>query len=63
MTRTVEQRLVELEERIAFIDDAVQSLDATIAAQDRLLLELRREIAGKCRRGRAERLGCGADQI
>ncbi|MBS0571413.1 MAG: SlyX family protein [Proteobacteria bacterium] len=45
MDPTLEQRLTELETRIAFLDQAVQSLDATVAAQDRILQDLQREIA------------------
>lgn len=39
---TLEQRLTELETRIAFLDSTVNSLDLVIARQDRFLLELER---------------------
>src|SRR5262249_51161551 len=42
----LEQRLTELEVRIAFLDQTVQSLDATVATQGRMLDDLRREFAG-----------------
>jgi len=42
--------MTELEVRLAFLDNTVQSLDATVAAQDRLIMELRRE----CERLREE---------
>ncbi len=41
MSATLEQRLTELETRFAFLEQTAQSLDATVAAQDRLLLQLR----------------------
>ncbi len=40
---THEQRLTELEMRVAFLDSTVHSLDAIVAAQDRLLIEMKRE--------------------
>jgi len=43
VTDLLEQRLTELEVRIAFIDSTVQALDASVAAQDRLLNQLRNE--------------------
>jgi SlyX protein len=39
-----EQRTTELEVRLAFVENTVQTLDATVAAQDRLLLQLRRDL-------------------
>jgi len=45
MTIALEQRLTELEVRMAFHDHTVQSLDATVAEQDRLLVQLRGEFA------------------
>ena len=47
MSGTLEQRLTELEVRIAFLDQTVQALDTTVAAQDRLLDDLKREFARK----------------
>jgi SlyX protein len=43
MTATLEQRLTELETRFAFLEQTAQSLDSTVAAQDRLLAQLRRQ--------------------
>ena len=43
MNATWEQRLIELETRVAFMDNTVQSLVASVTAQDRLSGELRRE--------------------
>jgi SlyX protein len=43
MTASLEQRLTELETRFAFLEQTAQSLDATVAAQDRLLSRLRIE--------------------
>ncbi len=41
---TLEDRLTELEVRLAFIDDAVGSLNAAVAAQDRGMLQMRQEL-------------------
>lgn len=41
MHASLEDRLTELEMRIAFVDDTVGSLNEAVAAHDRLLLELR----------------------
>ena len=38
---SLEERLTELETRLAFIDDAVQSLSDTIALHDRQMLAMR----------------------
>jgi len=43
MSAGPEQRLTELEVRCAFIEQTLQSLDSTVAAQDRALADLRRE--------------------
>jgi len=43
MTGSLEQRLTELEVRIAFIENTVQALDVAVATQDRLLEQFRRE--------------------
>ena len=40
---SIEQRLTELEVRLSFLDSTVQSLDAAVAAQDRILVDLQRE--------------------
>lgn len=41
---TLEDRLTELEVRLAFIDDAVGSLNAAVAANDRSTLQMRQEL-------------------
>jgi SlyX protein len=43
MTLSLEERLTELETRFAFLEQTAQSLDTTVAAQDRLLSRLRIE--------------------
>ncbi len=43
--RTAEVRLEELETRLTFQDDLIDSLNDTIARQDRELLELARRLA------------------
>jgi SlyX protein len=43
MTASLEQRLTELEVRIAFIENTVQALDAAVAAQDRAIAQFRLE--------------------
>jgi SlyX protein len=40
MSGSLEDRLTELEVRLAFVDDTVNSLNDTVAAHDRLLHEL-----------------------
>ncbi|HVJ62012.1 MAG TPA: SlyX family protein [Tahibacter sp.] len=40
---SLEERLTELEVRFAFLEEAVTSLNNTIAAHDRLLLDMRDE--------------------
>ena len=40
---TLEERLTELEVRLAFLDDVVASLNASVAAHDKLLHDFRRE--------------------
>jgi SlyX protein len=40
-TVSLEERLTELEVRLAFLDDSMHSLSTTIAAHDRLLHDLR----------------------
>lgn len=40
---TLEDRLTELEVRMAFIDDAVVSLNAAVASQDRASLQMRHD--------------------
>ena len=40
---SLEERLTELEVRFAFLEDAVTSLNNTIVAHDRLLLDMRDE--------------------
>ncbi|MGA8279209.1 MAG: SlyX family protein [Rhodanobacteraceae bacterium] len=46
MSTSIEERLADLEIRLAFMDDAVTTLNGTVVAQDRniarLTLELRR---------------------
>ncbi|MEP6940112.1 MAG: SlyX family protein [Rudaea sp.] len=41
---TIEDRLNELEVRMSFLDGTVQSLDATVIAQDRLLADMLRRL-------------------
>jgi SlyX protein len=41
MSASLEDRLTELEVRIAFVDDTMNTLSETVAAQDRHLHELR----------------------
>lgn len=41
---TLEERLTELEVRLAFIDDGVSALNAAVAMQDQTMLGMRREI-------------------
>jgi SlyX protein len=41
---TLEDRLTELEVRIAFIDDGVAALNAAVAMHDQSMLDMRREI-------------------
>ena len=43
MAASLEERLTELETRFAFLEQTTQSLDSTVAAQDRLLSQLRQE--------------------
>ena len=50
---TLEERLTELEIRLAFIDDAVTSLNAAAAAQDQAM----HTMAGELTRLRAELMG------
>ena len=40
MSGSLEERLTELEVRVAFVDDAVNSLNDTVAVHDRRLHEL-----------------------
>ena len=40
MTPSLEERLTELEVRLAFIDDTVHALNETVAVHDRLLRDL-----------------------
>ncbi|HJU38319.1 MAG TPA: SlyX family protein [Tahibacter sp.] len=40
---SLEERLTELEVRFAFLEDAVTSLNTTVATHDRLLLDMREE--------------------
>ncbi|HOV56988.1 MAG TPA: SlyX family protein [Rhodanobacteraceae bacterium] len=42
-TPTLEERLTELEVRFAFLEDAVATLNGTVAEHDRLLLHMRTE--------------------
>ncbi|MEO7014183.1 MAG: SlyX family protein [Dokdonella sp.] len=41
---SLEERLTELEVRLAFIDDGVASLNAAVAMQDQMMLGMRREL-------------------
>jgi SlyX protein len=41
---SLEERLTELEVRLAFIDDGVSALNAAVAMQDRNMLDMRREL-------------------
>ena len=41
---TLEERLTELEVRLAFIDEGVQALNSAVALQDQTLLAMRREL-------------------
>lgn len=41
---SLEERLTELEVRLAFIDDGLASLNAAVAMQDQLMLGVRREL-------------------
>ena len=41
MSATLEQRLTELETRFAFLEQTANTLDSTVAAQDRLILQLK----------------------
>ena len=41
---SLEERLTELEVRLAFIDDGVTSLNAAVAMQDQMMLGMRREL-------------------
>ncbi len=43
MTTTLEQRLTELETRFAFLEQTAHTLDSTVAAQDRLIHQLKRD--------------------
>ena len=43
MSLSLEERLTELETRFAFLEQTAQTLDTTVAAQDRLLSRLRIE--------------------
>jgi SlyX protein len=43
MTTTLEQRLTELETRFAFLEQTAHALDSTVVAQDRLILQLKRD--------------------
>lgn len=43
MTASLEERLIELEVRFAFVEDAVATLNAATASHDRLLERLREE--------------------
>ncbi|MDR3385574.1 MAG: SlyX family protein [Rudaea sp.] len=43
MNMSLEQRLGELEVRIAFIENTLQVLDGAVAAQDRFIVQFRRE--------------------
>ena len=43
MDPSLEKRLTELEVRIAFIENTMHTLDATVAAQDRAIAQYRRE--------------------
>ena len=43
---SLEERLTELETRLAFVDDAVQSLGDTIALHDRQMLAMRNAMEG-----------------
>ncbi|MEO8803072.1 MAG: SlyX family protein [Rudaea sp.] len=45
MNPTLEERLNELEVRFAFLEHAMQSLDATVTGHDRLLSEMREAFA------------------
>lgn len=40
---SLEERLTELEVRLAFIDDGVSALNAAVAMQDQTMLTMRRE--------------------
>ena len=40
MTASLEQRLTELETRFAFLEQTAHTLDHTVAAQDRFILQL-----------------------
>jgi SlyX protein len=40
---SLEERLTELEVRFAFLEDAVTSLNATVATHDRLIADMREE--------------------
>ncbi|GAA0705223.1 SlyX family protein [Dokdonella soli] len=41
MSASLEERLTELEVRLAFVDDTVHALNETVATHDRLLHDLR----------------------
>lgn len=43
MSNSLEQRLTELEVRIAFIDNTMHALDTAVAAQDRFIVQFQRE--------------------
>ncbi|MEO8461166.1 MAG: SlyX family protein [Dokdonella sp.] len=43
---SLEERLTELEVRLAFMDDAVTSLNAAVATQDRTMHRVASEMAG-----------------
>ena len=43
MSMSLEQRLTELEVRIAFIENTMQALDTAVAAQDRFVVQFQRE--------------------
>lgn len=44
--RSLEERLTELEVRLAFMDDAVTSLNAAVATQDRTMHRVANEMVG-----------------
>lgn len=46
MTSEIDQRLDELESRLAFQEDVIDNLNRVVTRQDREILELKQQLAG-----------------
>ncbi len=46
MTSEIDQRMDELESRLAFQDDVIDNLNRVVTRQDREILDLKKQLAG-----------------